>query len=71
MNAAINILRAMAERFADFDPANDAMIGYGTVRYPTAQYTEKTAGVHKSIIYADFFYTEAIIKLLGSDFLIW
>ena len=70
-NAAIKILRAITEKFADFDPSNDAMIGYGTVRYPREGYTLATAGVHKSIIYADMFYTEAIVKLLGSEFFIW
>ena len=71
VNAAINMLRAMREKFANFDPATDDMIGYGSIRYPREGYTLETAGVHKSIIYADTFYTEAIVKLLGSDFNIW
>ena len=72
MHAAINILRAMGEKFCDWDPAHDAMVGYGTVRYPVpGTYTEKQAGVHISIIYADYFYTEAILKLLGADFMPW
>ncbi len=73
LNAAVNILRAMGEKFADFDPANDHLLDYGTVRYP-ASYDEegmKKAGVHISIIYGDFFYTEAILKLLGSEFNPW
>ena len=72
MNAAINMLRAMGEKFCDFDPANDHMLDYGTVRYPIpGTYTEEQAGVHISIIYGDFFYTEAILKLLGSEFNPW
>ena len=72
MNAAINILRAMGEKFCNFDPANDHMLDYGTVRYPIpGTYTEEQAGVHISIIYGDFFYTEAILKLLGSEFNPW
>ena len=72
MNAAINLLRAMEEKFCDFDPANDHMLGYGTVRYPIpGQFDEKSAGVHISIIYGDYFYTEAILKLLGSEFNPW
>ncbi len=72
MHAAINILKAMGEKFCDYDPDHDAMLGYGTVRYPVpGQYTEKSAGVHISIIYGDYFFTEAILKLLGSDFMPW
>jgi unsaturated chondroitin disaccharide hydrolase len=72
MNAAINILRAMSEKFCDFDPANDHMLCYGSVRYPVpGTYTEKQAGVHISIIYGDYFYTEAILKLLGAEFFPW
>ena len=74
MNAAINILRAMTEKFCDFDPANDAMLRFGSVRYPvpdTSYSTPETAGVHTSIIYGDYFYTEALLKLLGADFFPW
>ena len=28
-------------------------------------------GWHKNLIYGDFFFTEAILKLKGQDFLIW
>ncbi len=70
-NGAINILKAMGDKFANFDPATDDMIGYGTVRYPAPPYTVENSGIHKSIIYADFFYTEAILKLLGDEFLAW
>ena len=67
MNAAINMLRAMEEKFCDFDPENDHMLGYGTVRYPL----KSMVGVHVSIIYGDYFFTEAILKLLGSEFFTW
>ena len=70
MNGAINILRAMGEKFCNFDPANDHMLDYGTVRFPVDGDLVK-AGVHISIIYGDFFYTEAILKLLGAEFFPW
>ena len=70
MNGAINLLKAMEKAFCNFDPANDHMLDYGTVRYPVGM-TEKQAGVHISIIYGDYFYTEALLKLLGSDFFTW
>ncbi len=71
MNAAVNILKAMTEHFCDFDPANDAILGYGTQRCVIPGSTREKCGVHISLIYSDFFYTEAILKLLGSDFMIW
>ena len=72
MDAAVKILRAMDEKFMNWNPDTDDMLGYGTVRYPVpGQFTEKSAGVHVSIIYGDYFYTEAILKLIGAEFLPW
>jgi len=70
MNGAINMLRAMGEKCCNFDPANDHMLDYGTVRFPVDGDMKK-AEVHISIIYGDYFYTEAILKLLGSEFFPW
>lgn len=70
-NAAINILKAMTEKFANFDTECDNLLDYGTERYPIAGVTPEQAGVHINIIYGDFFYVEAILKMLGSDFMIW
>ena len=70
MNAAINILRAMDERFMDYDPDHDEMLTHGSGSYPVDGNPKKT-GVHRPIIYGDYFYTEAILKLLGSEFLPW
>ena len=67
MHAAVKILRAMDEKFCNFDTDNDHMLDYGTVRYPL----ENNNGLHISIIYGDYFYTEAILKLLGSEFFAW
>lgn len=73
LDAALNLLRAMGDRFCNFDPANDHLLDYGTERYPAEISEEgyKKAGVHKSIIYGDYFYTEAILKLLGAKFNPW
>jgi unsaturated chondroitin disaccharide hydrolase len=70
MHAAVQMMRAMTEKFCNWDESNDHMLDYGTVRYP-AGITEKQAGVHISIIYGDYFYTEALLKLLGSEFFTW
>ena len=71
LNGAVKLLRAMDEKFTNYDPANDHMLDFGTVRYPVDGLTLEKAGVHISIIYGDFFFTEAVLKLLGSDYLIW
>ena len=70
-NAAVNMLRAMGDKFCNFDPATDDMLGYGTIRYPAESVMKSDPGVHISIIYGDMFYTEAILKLLGSEFFVW
>ena len=72
MNAAVNILKALWNNFVNLDPETDDMLGYGTGRYPVpGVYTERQANVHISIIYGDYFLTEAILKMLGSEFLPW
>ena len=68
MNAAINILKAMEAKFMNYDPDTDDMLGYGTVLYPT---DGNLKNVHISIIYGDYFFTEALLKLLGSEFFPW
>lgn len=72
INAAVNILKAISDRFADYDPETDVMIGYGSVRYPVpGRYSEKVAGIHIPIIYTEYYFTEAVLKLLGSEFNPW
>jgi len=65
--SAIKILKATDENFCDYDENTDALVLYGTERYPRAG----TQGVHIPIIYGDFFFVEAMLKLKGSSFLIW
>lgn len=68
MNAAINMLKAMDKKFVNYDPERDDLLGYGTSSYPLEG---KTVKLEENIIYGDYFYTEAILKLLGSDFMAW
>ena len=67
-SAAVKLLRAITERFVNFDPERDDMVLGGSIAYPTAERPRKT---HISIIYGDFFYTEALLKILGSEFFMW
>ena len=70
-HAAIKILKAMKERFCNFSPDNDYILGYGSARYPLPGMTLEQSGIHIPIIYGDFYFTEAILKLLGSEFNPW
>lgn len=71
-NAAINMLKAIGDKFGRFDTSVDYLIGNGTVRYPIPdKLTPEQAGVHTPIIYGDYYYIEAILKLLDSEFNPW
>jgi len=63
LTAAIKILRAMDAAWCNYSEDEDGILMMGSVRY--------TAQVHVHMIYSDYFFTEAILKLLGSDFLPW
>ena len=69
MNAAINTLKAMEEKFSNWDDETDYVIGYGSIRYPKSEGMRSMC--HIPIVYADYYFTEAILKLRGSDFLTW
>ncbi len=71
MHGAVKLLRAIDKSFTNYDPANDHMVDFGTGRYPVDGLTPQQANVHISIIYGDYFFTEAILKIVGSDFLPW
>ncbi|HHZ11543.1 MAG TPA: glycosyl hydrolase family 88, partial [Acholeplasmataceae bacterium] len=70
LEAAVNILKALTENFCYFEPENDRLLGHGSVRYPVDGDLKKN-GVHISLIYGDYFYTEAILKLMGEKYLPW
>ena len=63
LSAAINILKAMEKNWCDWSGENDSILQMGKEEYHY--------GEHRNIIYGDFYFTEAILKLKGSDFLIW
>ena len=65
LDAALNILKAMEKNFCDWSENNQAILLMGTERY------DDDTGRHISIIYGDYFFTEAIYKLKGFDMLFW
>jgi unsaturated chondroitin disaccharide hydrolase len=65
-NSALNILKACEKAFANWDSETDGVIGRGT-----AAYHGGPEDTEVPIIYGDYFFTEAVLRLLGKDFLIW
>ncbi len=69
MGEAIKILKATDANFSNYSDDEDALVLMASNRYPCdGNYLDM---VHMPIIYSDFFFVEAILKLKGSDFLIW
>ena len=63
ITAAIKILKAMEEKFCNWEENEDSILQMGTEMY--------TKGIHMPIIYGDYFFAEAIAKLRGSEFNPW
>ena len=65
LTSAVNILKALDERACDWDENRDPLL-----LLCSEAYVSKCPPEH-NIIYGDFFFAEAILKLKGSDFLPW
>lgn len=63
LNAAIRILCAIEKKFADWSKDTDFVIGMSSCAYKSEQ--------NLNIIYADYFFAEAIYKLKGFEPLFW
>ena len=69
LSAAIKMLKAMEANWCNWEETEDAVLMMGTERYRRED--EGTHGQHIPIIYGDYYFTEAILKLKGSEFLPW
>ncbi|WP_242550771.1 glycoside hydrolase family 88 protein [Enterococcus hulanensis] len=65
VDAAVSILKATEEKYAIWDLEKDGLIDFSTGSYHEDKWTEVP------IIYADYYFVEAILRLLNKDFLIW
>lgn len=65
IDAAINILKATDEKFCNWDINYDSIVAMGSGSYETEH------DRHVPIIYGDYFFIEAILRLLDKDILIW
>lgn len=61
---AVQILEVLTD-YCDFDPQTDGILQKCTASYGRSE------DMHASIIYGDYFYTEAVLRLLKKSFLIW
>ena len=64
LDAAVKMLRAIDESSADWNPDTDGITQNGTAGY-------HLPGKNQNYIYADYFFVEAILKLLGKDVFVW
>ena len=62
---AVRCLKAVTERFCQWDPEQDSILNYGSARY------DRVSDRQVPIIYGDYFLVEGILRLLNKDFLIW
>lgn len=63
LSAAINILKAMEQNWCNWSDKEDSILQMGSELY--------AHGIHMPIIYGDYFFTEAMLKLKGEEFLPW
>lgn len=65
INSAIKLLKALDENCCNYDDNEEALVLRGSHSYHRIEEREMP------IVYGDFYYVEALLKLKGSDFLIW
>ena len=63
LSAALNILKAMEKTWCDWTENEDSILQMGSLMYEKEH--------HMPIIYGDYFFAEAILKLKGTEFLAW
>lgn len=65
VDAAVKMLKATDEKFCNWDPDYDSIVQMGSGSYHTDH------DKHVPIIYGDYFFMEAVLRLLDKDILIW
>ncbi|MEF9959135.1 MAG: glycoside hydrolase family 88 protein [Niameybacter sp.] len=66
LTPAVRMLKAMEEKFCNWDEAEDSILQMGTEKYHS-----DGGGRHIPIIYGDYFFVEALYKLKGNEQLFW
>lgn len=65
VKSAVRCLKAVTEKFCEWDPEKDSIVAFGSARY------DRESDRQVPIIYGDYYLTEGILRLLDRDFLIW
>ncbi len=69
LGEAFKLLQAGEKAFVDYTDEQDALVLKGTEFYPREERLLK--GLEIPIIYGDFYFVEAMLKLKGNEFLMW
>ena len=64
--SALRILKAMEQHFCNWNPEEDGILGMGKVAYH-----DEGENRQVPIIYGDYFFLEAVLRLMEKDFWIW
>ena len=64
LNGAERLLQALVKLRCSFSPERDELLENGTVAYHDAEH-------HIPLIYGDYFFTEAVLKLIGKQTFLW
>lgn len=67
VQAALQIMKACEQKFANWDPEQDSIMDGGTFFYHDPDGSE----THVPIIYGDYYFIEAVLKLKDKDLFIW
>lgn len=63
-NAAMKMLKAMTEKHCDWSENTDGILTHCSSAYHAKEH-------HISLVYADYYLLEAVLKLSGNDFFLW
>lgn len=66
VTAAVKLLQSIDSRFCDWDTESDSIVANGTGAYHSLGKDNAAP-----IIYGDYYFMEAVLRLLDKDFLIW
>lgn len=61
--SALKILKSIEEKYCNWDLESDCLVDFGTERYGK--------GTNIPIIYGDYYFIEALLKIKGTDIMFW
>lgn len=65
VDSALRILRACDAKFCNWNPDEDAVVGGGSLEYHNDHFP------NSAVIYNDYFFVEAVLRLLDQDIFLW